>query len=56
MVCLPCLALPAIFLGGGTALSSTSNKIFIVSLILTLIFLLVYIYFKYYKVCKTCII
>lgn len=56
MVCLPCLAIPAIALSGGTAATANSNKVFIWSLVLTLIFTVVFVYYKYYKPCATCIV
>lgn len=55
MVCIPCIALPAALLGGGTSLMAHSDTVFIISLVLTLVFIIVYIYFKYYKNCPTCI-
>lgn len=55
MPCLPCLALPLAAVGGGSALSAHSGKIYVWSLVATLVSLLVFIYFKYYRPCKTCV-
>lgn len=56
MVCLPCLAIPAMALGGTSAATARSNTVIILSLVLTLIFAGVFVYYRYYKPCDTCIV
>lgn len=55
MPCLPCLALPLAAVGGGSALAAHSDKIYIASLVATLVLLVGYIYFRYYRKCTTCL-
>ncbi len=55
MVCGACLAIPFAFAGAGSSLASSSNLIYIISLVITLISILIFCYYKYWKKCNLCI-
>lgn len=54
MVCLPCLAAPALLLSSGSAMTASSKKIFVWSIVVSVLIVLVYWYYTTYKKCKTC--
>ena len=54
MVCAACIAVPLIIAGGSTISIAKKQKIKCLGIVLTIISILIFIYFKWIKKCKNC--
>lgn len=55
MVCVPCLALPLAAISGGSSFLAKNESLVFGSIIATIILILIYVYYKFIKPCKTCL-
>lgn len=55
MVCAPCLVLPLAAVSGGSSFFAKNESVVFGSIIVTVILILIYVYYKFIKTCKTCL-
>lgn len=54
MACVPCIALGTALIGGGGIITSNNFKLYVASLIVSLIALIIYAYYSFIDECDSC--